>query len=285
MCSACENESATRTAISVSDGLAEISLSFLPIFPGSRTAKDAKEQELQARREGKELKEARFDSNVITPGMYDCIWSFDELIDWLITFVLDGLAQWIDWLIDWYNFTCGLIPKISLDLTLLISVIRFIGTDFMERLDYYLQYMIANKISSDPTWQNVDVHYSGHLVWLCALFCTTMFHSQMLSCGTLFQQVPGEGEHKILDFIRHIRSQEKYDPYTRHCLYGLDADLVGFFFCCFFSCFLPTILFHALSLLNLCYFVLQIMLGLSVHEPFLSLLREEVKFGKNTGAA
>ncbi|XP_055337742.1 5'-3' exoribonuclease 1-like [Paramacrobiotus metropolitanus] len=130
-----------------------------------RSAKDAYEQELIARREGKPLPPGeRFDSNCITPG-----------------------------------------------------------TDFMERLDKHLQYMITRKISQDPSWRHLEVYYSSHLV-------------------------PGEGEHKILDFIRFIRSQKSYNPDTRHCLYGLDADLV--------------------------------MLGLSVHEPFMSLLREEVKFGK-----
>lgn len=93
------------------------------------------------------------------------------------------------------------------------------GTKFMARLQNELEYFVAEKVTNDALWMNVIVILSGH-------------------------QVPGEGEHKIMDYIRFMKSSPGHDPYTRHCLYGLDADLI--------------------------------MLGLCTHEPYFSLLREEV---------
>uniref|UniRef100_A0A3Q2UKD7 Uncharacterized protein n=1 Tax=Fundulus heteroclitus TaxID=8078 RepID=A0A3Q2UKD7_FUNHE len=96
------------------------------------------------------------------------------------------------------------------------------GTDFMARLQEQLRYFVHNKVSTDRLWHNVRVFLSGH-------------------------ETPGEGEHKIMEFIRAENAEPNHDPNTRHCLYGLDADLI--------------------------------MLGLASHEHNFSLLREEVRFG------
>ncbi|KAF7981258.1 hypothetical protein HWV62_34139 [Athelia sp. TMB] len=98
----------------------------------------------------------------------------------------------------------------------------FAGTPFMTRVASQMQYFINKKISEDSAWRSVTVVLSGH-------------------------DVPGEGEHKIMEYIRKSRAQPDYDPNVRHCLYGLDADLI--------------------------------MLGLLSHDPHFCLLREEVKFG------
>jgi 5'-3' exoribonuclease 1 len=113
----------------------------------------------------------------------------------------------------------------------------------MARLSAHLKYYVTKRISEDAEWRNVKVILSGH-------------------------DVPGEGEHKIQEFkspaglVRHPplhllpslhcqtrRADGCSNPNTRHCLYGLDADLV--------------------------------MLGLLSHDPHFCLLREEVTFGRS----
>ena len=37
---------------------------------------------------------------------------------------------------------------------------------------------------------------------------------------------PGEGEHKIFEYIRQTIGAKNYNKKTSHCIYGADSDLI-----------------------------------------------------------
>ena len=75
------------------------------------------------------------------------------------------------------------------------------GTPFMDLVARSLRYYIFKKVNSEPAWQQINVILSD-------------------------ASVPGEGEHKIVDYIRKQRLEPNYDPNQQNVIYGLDADLI-----------------------------------------------------------
>lgn len=70
------------------------------------------------------------------------------------------------------------------------------GTRFMDCLSKYIDWYIRKSISENPVWQNIEIVFSS-------------------------EKSPGEGEHKIINYIRLYG-----DPSDSFCIHGLDADLI-----------------------------------------------------------
>lgn len=88
----------------------------------------------------------------------------------------------------------------------------------MFELNRQLEFFVQYKLNTDVLYQKLEIVLSD-------------------------SSVPGEGEHKMMDYIRQAKTLPEYNPNTRHCFYGADADLI--------------------------------MLSLLTHEPNFMIIREE----------
>uniref|UniRef100_A0A0D3BUP9 5'-3' exoribonuclease n=1 Tax=Brassica oleracea var. oleracea TaxID=109376 RepID=A0A0D3BUP9_BRAOL len=104
------------------------------------------------------------------------------------------------------------------------------------------------KLDSQVFDSNVMNSWNG--VHVYSFICVAILHSRfdhdflLLKVIPSDANVPGEGEHKIMSYIRLQKNHPGYNPNTCHFLYGLDADLI--------------------------------MLALATHEVHISILREVV---------
>ena len=98
------------------------------------------------------------------------------------------------------------------------------GTEFMMDLIENVKFFVMRKIHEDENWKGIEVLVTGG-------------------------DVPGEGEHKIMDWLRGWKQSPDFNINESHCIYSNDADLV--------------------------------FLSLSLHLPKVLILREAMKFTDN----
>jgi len=74
-------------------------------------------------------------------------------------------------------------------------------TEFMNELNKAFHFFIKKLIDEDDSLRKLKIVFSG--------------------C-----YVPGEGEHKLLEYIRKMKKAKNFNPNEVFCIYGQDADLI-----------------------------------------------------------
>ena len=71
----------------------------------------------------------------------------------------------------------------------------------MSELNKQIDFFLAYNVNTDPLHQNVEIYFSD-------------------------SNVPGEGEHKIMSYIRWYQNLTSYSNSMTYCIYSNDSDLL-----------------------------------------------------------
>lgn len=149
----------------------------------------------------------KFETNIIIPNLKNQIEVFEDIcknIDLLFNLVkpekrlilaIDGPAPFAKIIQQRKRRYSSSLSKVDNDLSFDSNCISP-GTEFMNYLGKYIDFYIKKKISENKDWQNIEIILSNSFV-------------------------PGEGEHKLLNYIRNYGNKEE-----SYCIHALDADLI-----------------------------------------------------------
>ncbi len=95
------------------------------------------------------------------------------------------------------------------------------GTPFMAKLAEALHYYIKVRVHADPGWRGVCLLSRCVVPLPPARLTLPLLLVPQIKVIFSDAKMPGEGEHKIMNFLRLQRAQPGYNPNLRHCLYGM----------------------------------------------------------------
>jgi 5'-3' exoribonuclease 1 len=102
----------------------------------------------------------------------------------------------------------------------------------VEDIDFFEQLVRAVGISTEENFEANSISPGTQFLFgLCRFLkerVMELLGSEWRGLHVLYSDccVPGEGEHKIMDFLRFSKGAQLFPPSTTHCVYSPDADVI-----------------------------------------------------------